>query len=185
MTAAGAGKGAPLVEAGYRFRLLLGLSAVFLLGTSLLHRILFAVFSREIAGDYAAALHALRHFSELAGPVIALSVLAYVLLVCGATVVLASYFLFKVAGPIYRMERTLEACVSGNPVRPVFFRHGDQAQTLTVTFNAFLRTLREDRQKWMGMMEHAERLCLQDQAACRAEMEKALSELDLLLSKYR
>jgi hypothetical protein len=185
VTAASAGKGVPLLEARYRLRLLLGLSAVFLLGTSLLHRILFVVFSREIAGDYAAALHALRHFSGLAGPVIAISVLAYVLAMCGATVVLVSYFLCTVAGPVYRIERALEACLSGDPVRPVFFRHGDQAQTLAVSFNAFLRTLREDRQKWMGVLEHAERLCLQDQATCRAEMERALSDLDRLLSKYR
>lgn len=185
MSAAGAGKGASPLDAGYRFRILLGLSAVFLLGTSLLFLILFAVFSREIAGDYAAVFHALRHLPGLAGPVIALSVLAYVLAMCGATAVLVSYCLFKVAGPVYRLERTLEACASGDPVRPVFFRHGDQAQTLAVSFNAFLRTLREDRQKWMGVLEHAERLCLQDQATCRAEMERALSDLDRLLSKYR
>jgi hypothetical protein len=34
-------------------------------------------------------------------------------------------------------------------------------------------------------MEHAERICLQDAATCRAEMEAALARLSESLSRYR
>jgi hypothetical protein len=42
-----------------------------------------------------------------------------------------------------------------------------------------------DRQRWLAIMEDAERLCLQDNATCRAEMEDALARLSELLSRYR
>lgn len=185
MTPPARGTAAPLLEPAYRYRFLVGLSIVSALGTLLLYLMLLAAFSRQISGDYAAAFHALRHFAGFLGPVIALSVLVYVLLVCAAVAVLSAYALRKVAGPIYRMERALEGCVAGDPVKPVFFRHGDQAQRVGASFNGFLGTLREDRKRWTGVLEHAERLCLQDQATCRAEMETALTELEALLSKYR
>jgi hypothetical protein len=42
-----------------------------------------------------------------------------------------------------------------------------------------------DRQRWLAIMEDAERLCLQDNDTCRAEMEDALARLSDLLSRYR
>lgn len=179
------GAGAPFLTGRYRLRLVVRLSAVFALGALLLHGILFAVLSRGISGDYAAAFHALRHFAGFLGPVVALSVLAYALLAGGAAAVVCAFALRRVAGPVYRLERALEECVSGDPVKAVFFRHGDQAHGVAASFNAFLGALREDRQKWIGALEHADRLCLQDQATCRAEMESALAVLDSMLAKYR
>ena len=57
-------------------------------------------------------------------------------------------------------------------------------QPLARDFNRFVARLREDRNRWIGVMEHADRLCLQDHATCRAEMEKSLSDLVGQLSKY-
>ena len=172
-------------ERRYMAGFLLRLSLLFALGTAFLFLILFTVFSRRLSGDYSSVFHALRHFAEFLFPIIAISVLAFVLLVCGAVAILCVYALHKVTGPIYRMERVLEGYVSGDPVRPVFFRQGDQIHPLAAEFNAFAAVLREDRKRWAGVLEHADRLCLQDQATCRAEMEKALAELETLLSKYR
>jgi hypothetical protein len=45
--------------------------------------------------------------------------------------------------------------------------------------------LREDRQRWIRMLENVDRLCLQDRETCRDEREKALAELEILLSRYR
>lgn len=179
------GARAPFLAAAYRLRILLLLSVVSAAGALSLYGMLLAVLSREISGDYAATFHVLRQFAGFLGPVVALSVLAYALLAGGAAAVACAFALRRIAGPLYRMERALDGWVSGDPVRPVFFRHGDQAHQIAASFNAFLGALREDRRKWIGVLEHAERLCLQDQATCRAEMEKALSELEALLSKYR
>lgn len=172
-------------ERRFQAKFLVRLALLFALGTSFLFLVLFIIFSRSLAGEFSGVFHALRHFAEFLFPIVAVSVLAYVLLVCGAVVILGVFALHKVAGPIYRMERALEGVLAGDPVRPVFFRQGDQAHPLAAEFNAFVAVLREDRKRWAAVLEHADRLCLQDQATCLAEREEALAELESLLSKYR
>ena len=185
MTPRHAPAGDTLIEGRYQAWFLLRLSILFAAGTLFLFLVLFTVFSRKISGDYPSVFYTLRHFAEFLFPIVAISVLAFVLLLCGATAILCVYALHKVAGPLYRLERALDAYLAGDPVRPVFFREGDQVHPLAGDFNRFVAQLREDRNRWTGILEHAERLCLQDQATCRAEMEKALSELARELSKYR
>ncbi|MCL5884113.1 MAG: hypothetical protein M1377_01970 [Deltaproteobacteria bacterium] len=174
-----------IVERGYQFRFLLLLAFIFAFGAFFLFLAFFVVFSRPLVGDYAGVFYALRHLSSFILPVVSFAVLAYVLLVCGVTVVLCIFALHKVAGPLYRMERVAEGFLAGAPTRAVFFRRGDQAAAMAETFNGFLVALREDRQKMLAAMEQAERLCLQDAATCRAEMERALSRVVSILSRYR
>jgi len=173
-----------LIEGRYQVRFLLRLSLLFAAGTAFLFLVLFTVFSRKLSGDFPSVFYALRHFAEFLFPIIAISVLAYVLLLCGATAILCVYALHKVAGPLYRMERALEGYINGEPVKPVFFRQGDQVHPLAKDFNQFAAVLREDRNRWKGLMEHADRLSLQDEAICRAERVKALAELETQIAKY-
>lgn len=173
-----------LIEGRFQIRFLLRLSLLFAAGTIFLFLVLLTVFSRKLSGGYPSVFYALRHFAEFLFPLIATSVLACVLLLCGGTAVLCVYALHKVAGPLYRLEKALEEYIAGEPVKSVFFRQGDQLRPLAEDFNRFVARLREDRNRWKGMMENADRLCLQDQVTCRAEMEKALSELVRRLSEY-
>lgn len=176
---------APLFERGYRFRFVLRLCLAFSAGAAVLYGILYLVLSRPLTGDYAGVFHALRNLSEFLRPVIATSVLVYILLVCGAAGALCVYGLHKVAGPLYRMERVMEEFRSGSPTRPVLFRAGDQIEPLAQAFNAWIGKLREERQRWLATMMNAERLCLQDEATCRAELEEALRKMAEDMSRYR
>jgi hypothetical protein len=111
--------------------------------------------------------------------------LAYVLVLSVAIALLSGYAIHKIAGPLYRMERALENYESGHAVKAVFLREGDQLVPLAQAYNGFVTRLRDDRKEWLAAMEHAERLCLQDAATCRAEMDSALARLSELLSRYR
>jgi len=173
------------VERGYQFRFLLLLVLVFAWGAFVLFCAFLAAFSRPLTGDYASVFFALRHLSSFVWPIISFAAVVYVLLVCAVTAVLCIFALHKVAGPIYRMERVAEAFLAGAPVGPVFFRRGDQAAALAEAFNAFLAALREDRRRMLAEMDEADRLCLQDAAACRAKREKALDRIASLLCRYR
>lgn len=173
-----------LIEGRFQFRFLLRLSLLLAVGTFFLYLALLSVFSRKLAGDFPSVFYSLRQFAEFLLPIIAIAVLAYVLLLGGAAVVLFVIALHKVAGPLYRMEKAFEEYVAGDPVKPVFFRQGDQAHPLARDFNRFVARIREDRSRWMGIMDHADRLCLQDQTTCRGEMEAALAELESQTSKY-
>ena len=184
MTTLSRGHDAP-VAAGFRNRFLLLMTFIHALGGIFLFIALFVVLSRPFPGDYAAVYLALRQLPAFLLPVLTYAGLAYILLVSMATTVLCVYTLHKIAGPLYRMERVIESYLAGDAVRAAFFRGGDQVPVLAAAFNGFIGRLREDRQKWLGMMSHAERLCFQDRATCRSEMEKALAELEILLAKYR
>ncbi len=155
------------------------------LGAVLLFLALYAVLSRPIAGDYAAVFLSLRAQVVSLRPVVAFAALAYVVLVVSATAWLCVTALQRIAGPLYRMERLIERYVDGEAIRPAFFREGDQVKVLATAFNGFVARLRDDRQKWLAAMAQAERLCLQDRATCRVEMEKALAEVEVLMAKYR
>lgn len=180
-----AGGAAPLFERGYRFRFVLRLCLAFTAGAVVLYGIFYLVLSRPLTGDYAGVFHALRNLSVFLRPVIAVAVLVYVLLVCGATGALCVYGLHKVAGPLYRMERVMEEYRAGAPTRPVSFRAGDQIEPLAQAFNAWIGKLREGRQRWIAAMEEAERVYLQDEATCRGRMEAALRGIEADLSRYR
>jgi hypothetical protein len=175
----------PLFVHGYRFRFVLRLCLAFGAGAAALYAIFHFVFSRPLTGDYAGVFHALRNLSVFLRPVIAVSVLVYVLLVCGAVAALCVYGLHKVAGPLYRMERVMEDLREGRPTRTVSFREGDQVEPLARAFNGWIGKLRQDRLRWLAAMEEAERLCLQDDATCRARMEEALRKIEADLARYR
>ncbi|MGZ8432024.1 MAG: hypothetical protein ACXWWW_08720 [Candidatus Deferrimicrobiaceae bacterium] len=166
-------------------RFLLSWLAVSGLGTLFLFLVLYQFFSSPLTGGYRSAFYTLRHLAESLTSVVALSMLAYVLLVGGAAGLLCISLLYKIAGPIYGLEKALESCLDGEPIKPFFVRHGDLVPELGGAFNGFVGRLREDRQRWIRMLENADRLCLQDRVTCRAEREKALADLEILLSRYR
>ncbi len=184
MTGTLRGHDAP-VSAAFAKRFLLLLLVVDTLGALLLLVALNAALARPIPGDYAAVFLALRQHVAALRPVVAFAALAYVVVVGLATAFLCVTALQKIAGPLYRMERLIESYVDGEAIRPAFFREADQVKVLATAFNGFVARLREDRQKWLAAMAQAERLCLQDRATCRVEMEKALAEVEVLMAKYR
>ncbi len=173
------------VTAAFTKRFLGLLALIDALGAALVLLVLHVVLSRPIEGDYAAVFLGLREQASAFRPAVAFAALAYVLVVGLATAFLCVVALQKIAGPLYRMERMMERYVEGDPIQPAFFREADQVKVLAASFNGFVGRLRDDRQKWLAAMAQAERLCLQDRATCRLEMEKALAELELLLAKYR
>jgi len=175
----------PLFERGYRLRFILRLVLAFAAGAAALYSSFYLVLSRPLTGDYAGVFHALRNLSVFLRPFIALSVLVYILLVCGAIAAVCVYGLHRVAGPLYRIERVMEEIREGTHTRPVSFRDGDQIEPLARAINGWIGRLRQDRQRWLTTMKVADRHRLQDEATCRAEMEEALRKVAEDMARYR
>jgi hypothetical protein len=173
-----------LIHRQYVSGLLLRLCVTFAGGVGILFVILYFALSRPLPGDYAGVFHALRNLSPFLRPILAISVLVYVLLACGSTSALCVYILHKVAGPLYRMELILDQYRADVPTRTVSFRNGDQIQALAHAFNLWIGTLRRDRQRWLATMRDAERYYLQDEATCRAKMEEALRKVTEDMARY-
>ena len=155
------------------------------LGTLLLFLGHYWFLSVPLTAGYGAVFHALRQLGGGLLPFVLLSLLPYILLVGAVSALLCIRVLHKIAGPIFRLERTMEALHEGEPVKPFFVRHGDLVPELASAFNDFVGRLREDRQRWTAVMENADRLCMQDRDTCRAERERALADLESLLARYR
>jgi hypothetical protein len=187
MTGTQAGKPIRITEEGYGVRFLLKLAVTVAAGLTLIFGTLYLLFSRPLQGGYGSAYAALNSLTEpwLLLPIVGLPVLVYALLVCIVTAVLCVYALHKVAGPLYRMDRIVDVYVSGEPVRAVFFRQGDQAAVLADTFNAFVARLREERKGWQDLLAGAEHAGGSDAAAQRAKVREAAAEIGKRLSKYR
>ncbi len=178
------GKSGPAAGRAFWGRFLLCWFAFSGLGTLLLFLYHYLYLTPPLPGGYAAVYYALRHLAETMLPVVVLSFLAYILFLSGAAAWLCISLLHKIAGPIFGLEKVLGTYLDGASVRPFFMRHGDLVPDLVSAFNGFVSRLRKDRQRWVGVMENADRLCLQDRETCRTEMEKALAELTTLLSRY-
>ena len=165
----------------FAMRLLLVIGA----GGGILYLGLCLILFRPFPDTYSGTYFALRELSSFLLPLLAVSLSVYFLVVTLGIALLSGYAFHKIAGPLYRMERALENFDSGHAVRAVFLREGDGLVPLAQAYNRYVSSLREDRQRWLSSMEHAERLCLQDAATCRAEMEEALARLSEQLSRYR
>jgi hypothetical protein len=180
-----AGKGKRAEERSHTGRFAMQLLLIIGAGGALLFLAFYLIFIQPLPGTYAGVYFALRDLSAFLVPILVFSLLAYVLVVSGVIALLSGYSFHKIAGPLYRMERAMENYESGHAVKAVFLREGDQLVALAQAYNGFVGRLRDDRKEWLSAMEHAERLCLQDKATCRAEMESALARLSELLSRYR
>lgn len=185
MNRPGEGRTARTGNEAFRRRFLLPWLVFSAVATLLLFLFYYRLFSSPFTGGYGAVFHALRQMEKILLPVVALSMLAYVLLVGAVSALLCANLLHKIAGPIFRFERVLGGFLEGEAVKPFFLRHGDLVPKIASSFNGFVGRLREDRRRCVDVMESAEQLCLQDRGTCRAEKEKALAELEALLSRYR
>jgi hypothetical protein len=174
-----------LTKPRYRIRFLIRLYLISAAGAAVLFAFLYFALSQPLPETYGGTYHALRGMAGYLGTILIPSVLVYALLVFASLAALCTYWLHKVAGPLYRMERVIERYRSGLPTRAVSFRSDDQMEPLADAFNDWIGTLRQDRQRWLATMEEAERLCLQDEATCRAHMEAALRKIEGGLSRYR
>ncbi len=174
-----------LAGSGYRLRFLFRLYVISAAGAGVLFALLYFALAHPLPESYQGAFHALRGMAGYLRTLLITSVLAYALLVFGSVAGLCIYWLHKVAGPLYRMERVIEGYRSGLPTRTLSFRSGDQIEPLAEAFNGWVWALRQDRQRWLAAIEEAERFCLQDEATCRAHMKNALQMIAGGLSRYR
>jgi hypothetical protein len=176
-----------ITEGGYGSSFLVKLALTVALGISLVFGALYVLFSRPLKGGYGSAYQALNSLTEpwLLLPIVGLPVLVYALFVCIVTVILCVYAIHKVAGPLYRMDRVVDNFISGEPIRAVFFRQGDQAAVLADVFNAFVGRLREDRKGAQDAMARAEGAPGADPVAVRTGKVAAAAEVGKRMARYR
>ena len=94
------GKTSPARSVSFWGRFLLFWLVISGLGALSLFLFLYQFFSSPITGGYGGSFYALRHLAEILPSVVALSMLAYVLLVGGGAALLCIALIHRIAAPI-------------------------------------------------------------------------------------
>lgn len=141
----------------------------------------YSVTSQKLGGGYAEAVYTIANLKVKIFPLIFASfytagILAFATI---SIAVISVFFSHRIAGPIYRMERSLEAIESGDLTTTTKLRSGDQFMPVAEDMNGMVRALNH-RVKSMhealdGIKSDAQRLSalLQEEGlAARGVMEK-------------
>ncbi len=117
-----------LVDLGFKLRFMLIFCLITLTAVSLASLLFYFLTYRELSHDYGEAFFALQSVKRAVFPLLFASIqsVALLALVSIAIAVLSLFYSHKIAGPIYRFEKAVEAVGSGDLTCVVRLRAGDQ-----------------------------------------------------------
>jgi methyl-accepting chemotaxis protein len=114
-----------------------------------------------------------------------------IILVVGTAMALAGVILFmllshQIAGPLYRVEKTLEGVSRGNLARRIKLRKTDQLKKLQGTFNMALDKMESQIKEIEVDLKEARRLASRTGEAKQIQkLEKQISQIERKLSFFR
>lgn len=184
---------------GRFFRLKFGMKvcALTVAGVFTLTFVTYLLISRGLGGTYAEAIYTIQNLRVRIFPLLFASFYSIFILavVTGAIAAISVFFSHKIAGPLYRLERSLEAIGSGDLTVDTRFRGYDQLKALSTDINAMVRSLNhkyrssndaldavEGRARALAAMLEAEHPDKEAVVRAVAELEAAMAELKRAVS---
>lgn len=132
-----------LLERAFKIRFGLKLCLFTLVGAASLVVLLHLSLSRGLGSSYSSAIYAIYDLKIRVAPLIFASSYALLVLavVTAAIAVISVLFSHRIAGPLYRLERSLEEIASGDLTVVARLRGKDQLTALADEMNAMVRSL--------------------------------------------
>lgn len=163
----------------FQGKLLLGIWGTALISLALL-AIHYHAFSAKIVNSQAWGMELVWLFLIQQRPLL-IQLGLFVLVLCGVTLAVSH----RVAGPLFRLEKSIRVVQDGNLVHRVQFRKGDELPHLRDAFNGMLDSLharvRKDRHTAEQLVESVEALLAQEPAG--SERRKILEHLKIHLTR--
>lgn len=153
-----------LLERAFKLRFGLKLCFFSLLGGAGVLLLLYLSLSRSLGDSYGSAIYAIYELKIKIAPLIFASSYSILILavVTGAIALISVLFSHRIAGPLYRIEKNLEAMASGDLTVNTRLRGHDQLTSLAGDLNAMVRSLNHTSRSVMdaidGMSAAEERL---------------------------
>ena len=123
-------------------RLLLTVQVILALLGLLIAGVLYVLFDRDLSAAYFSAHVTIRNVRDILLPtLIGVDLAAFVL-----SALLMLFHTHRIAGPAYRLKRTLQQVISGSPPRRIRLRKGDYLTELADAVNDLLLALRQQAQ---------------------------------------
>lgn len=125
------------LELGFKLRFMLIFCLITLTAVSVASFLFYFLTYRELSSHYGEAFFTLQSVKKAVFPLLFASIqsVALLILVSIGIAVLSLFFSHKIAGPLYRFEKSLETIGSGDLTHVVRLRSGDQIQELVKTIN--------------------------------------------------
>ncbi|CAG1065685.1 hypothetical protein BAC1_01272 [uncultured bacterium] len=132
-----------LLERAFKIRFGLKLCLFTLLGGAALVLLLFLTLERELGGSYAEAIYTIHDLKIRVLPLMFASSYSILVLalVTAAIAAISVLFSHRIAGPLYRLEKNLDALASGDLTVSTRFRGMDQLSVLADELNGLVRSL--------------------------------------------
>ncbi|MBI3397717.1 MAG: methyl-accepting chemotaxis protein [Deltaproteobacteria bacterium] len=131
------------IEIGFKLRFMLIFCLITLTAVFIASALFYFLTYRELSSNYGEAFFTLQLVKKMVFPLLFASIQSILLLglVSLAIAVLSLFFSHKIAGPIYRFEKSLEAIGSGDLTHIVRLRTGDQIIGLVEPINKSTRAM--------------------------------------------
>ena len=132
-----------LLERAFKISFGLKLCLFTLLGGAAVVALLYLSLSKSLGDSYGSAIYTIYELKINVLPLIFASFYSILILglVTAAIAVISVLFSHKIAGPMFRMEKNLEAIASGDLTVATRFRGQDQLTSLADELNAMVRSL--------------------------------------------
>jgi len=134
-----------LVETGFKLKFMLTFCLITITAVSMASLLFYFLTYRELSHDYGEAFFTLQSVKRAIFPLLFASIQSIALLtvVSIAIAVLSLFFSHKIAGPLYRFEKSLEAIGAGDLTHISRLRTGDQIQELVTTINVSASSMKQ------------------------------------------
>jgi methyl-accepting chemotaxis protein len=180
-----------LLDRAFKIRFGLKLCLFTLLGGAALVLLLFLTLARELGGSYGEAIYTIHDLKIRVLPLIFASSYSVLVLalVTAAIAVISVLFSHRIAGPLYRLEKNLDALASGDLTVSTRFRGMDQLSALADELNGLVRSLNHTARsasEAAGELEAAERALaalLGTEDPPKDELDKATGRLLAAIEK--
>lgn len=169
-----------LVETSFKLKFMLTFCIITITVVSLASFLFYFLTYRELSHDYGEAFSTLQSVKRAIFPLLFASIQSVALLavVTIAIAVLSLFFSHKIAGPLYRFEKSMDAVGSGDLTCVVKLRAGDQILRIEETMCTSINSM---NQRVRGMNDILLRFkTIEERLKTRLEMdlqEKGLKEL--------
>ncbi len=132
-----------LVSRVFKLQFGLKLCLITIAGIAAAGEFLFFLTSKDLSGSYSQSVYTIHALKIKIFPLIFASFYSLAILgvVAAAIAVISMFFSHKIAGPIFRLERSMEAIGKGDLTVGTAFRQNDQLVPLAEEINAMVRSL--------------------------------------------
>lgn len=123
------------IETGYKLRFMLTFCLITVISILLASFLFYLLTYRELGNDYGQAFFELQSVKKAVYPLLFASIQSIILLIVVsiAIAVLSLIYSHKIAGPIYRFEKSMDDVASGDLTCVVKLREGDQIMSIERT----------------------------------------------------